>query len=78
MESMITVKVNKDKNGDGFIQLEQFNDLVNISKVKYYTFNRTNEYTKDQDISSLILLRFFDKNKKQIKCKSNNPNKEKK
>jgi hypothetical protein len=66
---MITVKVNKTKNGDGFIQLEQFKDLVDISKVKYYTLEVTDDYTEEQDSRSLI-LRFFDKNKKQIKCKN--------
>jgi hypothetical protein len=65
---MITVKVTKTKNGDGFIQLEQFKDLVDISKVKYYTLEVTEDYTEKQDSRSLV-LRFFDKNKKQIKCK---------
>lgn len=65
---MITVKVNKDKNDETYILLEQFKELVDVTEVKYYSLEVTEDYTEKTESRSII-LRFYDKKKKQIKVK---------
>lgn len=65
---MITVNVSKDENDETYFLLEQFKYLVDISKVKYYSLDIVEDYCENEDSRSLV-LRFYDKKKKQIKVK---------
>lgn len=59
-----TIKVKKDKEGNAYLDLKDFKDIVNIAKVKKYTLEEVND---DEDIC--LILKFYDKNNKVINVK---------
>lgn len=59
MKKTISVK---EENGQNFIELKDFSDHIDISKVVYYEMTEVKE---KEDIVGLI-IKFFDKNKKRI------------
>lgn len=59
MKKVKTVKIQKTENGDGFIDLKEFSDFVDVSKVKYYELVNPTEKT--------LMIKFFDENKEEIK-----------
>jgi hypothetical protein len=55
---MKNIKVKKDKKGNCYLDLEDFADIVDISKVKKYTL----ETTMDGDThEQCLILKFYDK-----------------
>lgn len=57
----MNIKVRKNKDTDeNYLALNDFKDIVNIDKVKYYKLTE-----KD----GVLLLSFYDKNKKLLKTK---------
>ena len=55
---MIEVKVETDENGDGFIPISAFKDIIDIDKVKTYTL---------ETIENGLIITFFDENGEKIK-----------
>lgn len=65
MSNKKTIKVKKDpETGDGLLDLADFKDLVDISKVKSYTLEPVSD---DYDIA--LILKFYDENDNLINCK---------
>lgn len=59
---MKTISVKKDKKtNDFYLDLNDFKDFLDVSKIKYYEMKSLKEG---------FSIKFFDKNKKQIKLKS--------
>lgn len=46
-----------DEDGNAYIKMENFKDILDIDKVKYYTI---------QDLDGALAIRFFDEDKKEI------------
>lgn len=62
---MKTIKVQTDpKTGDGILKLEDFVDVVDIKKVKYYTLEVVHD-----DYDKVLILKFYDSKKRVINCK---------
>lgn len=62
-----TIKTKKDKEGNAYLDLKDFKDIVDISKVKKYTLEEVND---DEDIC--LILKFYDKNNKVVNIKGFN------
>lgn len=63
---MKTIKVQKDqKTGDAFLKIEDFKDMVDISKVVFYELKPLSVIKGDNTTG--LSLKFYDKNKKLIK-----------
>lgn len=54
----MTVTPEIDENGDAHINMDNFKDLLDIDKVKFYEV---------KSIEGAIAIRFFDKDKNEIK-----------
>lgn len=61
---MKTLKV-KSKNGKCFLDLSDFSDMVDISKVKYYSMEEV-----DDDGRQALILKFYDKDQNVLEVKS--------
>lgn len=65
----MVIRAKKDKKSDEwYLKLSDFKKFVDIKKVKSYTMKEV--YSKNGELSSLI-LKFYDKEGKTIKVKSN-------
>lgn len=53
------------KTGDIFIDLAAFQDILNITKVASYTLEEV-----DDDGERCLILKFYDKKGKHLKCKT--------
>lgn len=51
------INVNKDESGDQYFILNDFADIIDVSKVVYYNLEKSNEK---------LILTFFDKEKNQL------------
>ena len=58
MQKKMTVTPEIDENGDAHINMDNFKEFLDIDKVKFYEVK-----SMDEGIS----IRFFDKDKKEIK-----------
>lgn len=62
---MKTIKVKKDKKtGNGILDIADFKNILDITKVKSYTLEEV-----DDDGQICLILKFYDKNGKHIKCR---------
>ena len=61
---MKTIKV-KSKDGEAFLDLLDFSDMVNISEVEYYTLEEV-----DDDGRMALILKFYDKDQNVVEVKS--------
>lgn len=61
---MKTIKV-KSKDGEAFLDLLDFSDIVNISEVEYYTLEEV-----DDDGRMALILKFYDKDQNVVEVKS--------
>lgn len=61
---MKTLKVKSTDDGDAFLDLADFSDIVDISKVEFYTLEEIEE-----DGQSVLLLKFYDKDENVVETK---------
>lgn len=59
---MKTLKV-KSHDGETFLDLSDFSDIVDISKVEYYSLEEV-----DDDGQQALILKFFDKDQNIVEC----------
>lgn len=65
MAKIKTVTVKQDpETKDGFLDLEDFKDFVDVKKVKSYTLEAVQD---DSDVA--LILKFYDKKGNVIDCK---------
>lgn len=55
---MIEVKVETDENGDAFIPISAFKDIIDIDKVKTYTLETKGD---------VLIIKFYDENGEKLK-----------
>lgn len=60
------VKVKTDKKGNAYLDLEDFADMVDISKVKKYTLE---ECMDGDDGTYMLTLKFYDKKGNVVETK---------
>ena len=58
MSKVINVKID-DKTGDGFINIDDFKEFLDVKKINSY------QLTKNED--KTLIIQFFDKDNNQIK-----------
>ncbi len=59
---MKTIKVRKDKKtGDCYLKLDDFKDLIDITKVGQFSLERVEDGSGDGTCVKCLILKFYDK-----------------
>lgn len=63
---MKTIKVKATEDGDAFLDLSDFADVVDVSKVVYYSMEEV-----DDDGKTVLILKFYDKDSNLLNISHN-------